>query len=530
MTSTIGGLETTNIPKETISQELPKQNVEPVRPTLDSILNGTPATTPQNTSMGTTEMSSISTPMEARPIMEEPVVEPIPSVTPVLDTPVVDTSASSNEVFGATPSVSQIESIPEIQNVNIPTPQPSLGENPNVLVSSPGETLESSISSLPNGVKAPTLDTNLNSSPSTSPIMENGSVETLDVSTLPVGEGANVEPISSMTPTPQDDFGAVPVPPVFDDGKKKKEKKERKKGDSRKTMIVVLLIILVAAIGFGVYYFLSIAKASANKASIVLKDVKLELGNTMSSTIDDYATITGYDKANCTIDLSSVDVNKVSTYKYQVTCGKVTEEGTLIVDDSIAPKVTTQDVVLLPNATLNAEDFIEKCSDASSCSYKFAEDYTGITEKVGEYEIQLVVSDNFNNESKVSAKLTVAKNAPVKYITCVSKEETLEDIPAMLVHSYRIGVDAKDNFFQAVRTSLFTYTTLEDYNQAVRNYDASLGIHGIIGTEILSDAEKSIAIKTDKTLKDMNQDVNGNLPENASILRAYLSGIGYTCN
>ena len=533
---TIGGMGTSSTPVEPSLQGNLNQSAEPVKPTLDSILNGTPVSPQINSMEGNVSSNVEPVPMEARPIVEEvpptPIISPVNSVSEV---PVVDTSASTmnNGVVQETPSIPVVETIPET-----PSPLGMTQENlvnQSMEMAAPVETLESSISAtqseVPPVVPIENIEQSAIPTQSASPTLASSSVETL--SPEPTIDNS-VSPVDTMsTPTdatPQDDFGAVPVPPVFDDGKKKKEKKERNKDDSKKTIIVVLLIILIAAIGFGVYYFLSMAKSSANQASIVLKDVKLELGNTMSSNIDDYATITGYDKNSCTIDLSSVDVNKVSSYKYQVTCGKVVQEGTIIVDDSESPKVTTQDVVLLPNATLNAEDFIEKCTDASSCSYKFAEDYTGLTEKVGEYEVQLVVSDNFNNETKVNAKLTVSRNAPVKYLTCTSKEETLEDIPATLVHSYRIGVDGKDNFFNATRTSLFTYNTLEDYNTAIRSYDASVGIHGIIGTEVLNEADKSISIKTDKTLKEMNQDLNGNLPENASVLRAYLFGIGYTCN
>jgi len=535
---TIGGMGTSSAPVEPTLQGSPNQSVEPVKPTLDSILNGTPVSQQMNSMEGNVSSNVEPVPMEARPIVEEvpptPIISPVNSVSEV---PVVDTSASTmnNGVVQETPSIPVVETIPET-----PSPLGMTQENlvnQSVEMAAPVETLESSISATQSEVPSvvPTENVEGNAVPvqPVTPVLDSSSVETLTPEPTIDNSFSSVDTMSTSTNAiPQDDFGAVPVPPVFDDGKKKKkkEKKEKNKEDGKKTIIVVLLIILIAAIGFGVYYFLSMAKASANQASIVLKDVKLELGNTMSSNISDYATITGYDKNSCTIDLSSVDVNKVSSYKYQVTCGKVVQEGTIIVDDSVAPKVATQDVVLLPNATLNAEDFIEKCVDASSCSYKFAEDYTGLTEKVGEYEVQLVVSDNFNNETKVNAKLTVSRNAPVKYLTCTSKEETLEDIPATLVHSYRIGVDGKDNFFNATRTSLFTYTTLEDYNTAIRSYDASVGIHGIIGTEVLNEADKSISIKTDKTLKDMNQDINGNLPENASVLRAYLFGIGYTCN
>ena len=522
----------------------------PIKPTLDSILNGTPVMGAQkvgeeNPAGGVTS----SIPVEARPIIEEPVNSSVSHVSPVSDTPVVDNSA--NMVNASNDSVSSIQAAPVM---------PSIPSEP-VMETIP-EPVAPTIESIDNlspvnqesVVMSPTpeiLSTNtLNSAPVSTPVVENiepmstpeavSESAILPVNATPevnpnatqmVEQPTNIETLDNPVTT-QDDFGSVPVPPVFDDGKKKekKEKKERNKKDSKKTIIVLLIFVLIAAIGFGVYYFLAMAKESASKASIVLKDVKLELGSAMSSNIDDYATITGYDKANCTLDLTNVDLNKVSTYKYIVTCGKQTQEGTIIVDDTNPPKVTANDLVLLPNAVLDPESFIEKCIDASSCSYRFAEDYSSLTEKIGEYEVQIIVSDNFNNEVTVNAKLTVSRTAPMKYLTCVSEEETLEDIPATLVHSYRIGIDANDTFYNSVRTSMFTYTTLEDYNNAIRNYDQSVGISGIVGTETFNESEKSITLKVDKTLSDMNQDLNSKLPNNANIMKSFLSGLGYTCN
>lgn len=538
VTPTLNNAQEVVIPNQASAEPVP-----PVKPTLDSILNG--GTVMNSQPIGEESMSS--TPLEAKAVSEEPVASPIMThANPTMDIPVVDNSASTiipsnTSSMNANGNVSEpvIETIPDVSTSGVSNTADQVAANSaplnqeNVSSNVPSGTLNTASVNLE--PKVETLDT----LPIQEPVLENvssaSSVQEEVVPVTPVVEqtvGIETLDNSTVPEEPKDDFGAVPVPPVFDDGKKKKkkEKKERNKEDGKKTIIVLLIIVLIAAIGFGVYYFLSMAKESASQASIVLKDMKLELGSTLSSNIDDYATITGYDKANCTLDLANVNLNKVSTYKYKVTCGKQEKEGTIIVDDSQPPKVTVNDLILTPNAALNPEDFIEKCTDASSCSYKFAEDYATLTEKLGDYEVKIIVSDDFNNEATVVAKLTVSRNAPVKYLTCTSKEENLEEIPASFVHSYRIGIDGNNTFYNAVKTSVFTYTTLEEYNSAIRGYDSAVGIHGIIGTEAFNEAEKSISIKTNKTLNEMNEDLNGNLPNNEVVIRAYLSGLGYTCN
>lgn len=538
VTPTLNNAQEVVIPNQASAELVP-----PVKPTLDSILNG--GTVMNSQPAGEESMSS--TPLEAKAISEEPIASPIMTHTNLtMDIPVVDNSASTiipsnTSSMNASGSVSEpvIETIPDVSTSGMPNTVDQVAVNSvplnqeNVSSNAPSGTLNTASANLE--PKVETLDTLSIQEPVLENVSSTSSAQEEVVPATPVVEQTvGIETLDNSTVPEElkDDFGAVPVPPVFDDGKKKKkkEKKERNKEDGKKTIIVLLIIVLIVAIGFGVYYFLSMAKESASQASIVLKDMKLELGSTLSSNIDDYATITGYNKANCTLDLANVNLNKVSTYKYKVTCGKQEKEGTIIVDDSQPPKATVNDLILTPNVALNPEDFIEKCTDASSCSYKFAEDYATLTEKLGDYEVKIIVSDDFNNEATVVAKLTVSRNAPVKYLTCTSKEENLEEIPASFVHSYRIGIDGNNTFYNAVKTSVFTYTTLEEYNSAIRGYDSTVGIHGIIGTETFNEAEKSISIKTNKTLNEMNEDLNGNLPNNEVVIRAYLSGLGYTCN
>lgn len=349
--------------------------------------------------------------------------------------------------------------------------------------------------------------------------------ETIEENTSINQESMEVNPQMQEQPTPQDDFNAVPVPPIFNE-----EEKEKKKKDSKRTLIIILIFILVIAIGFGVYYFLTTIKNNAAKISVVTKEVKLELGDALPQEIENYATISGYNKQNCTLDISKINIEKVSTYKFYVTCGTLQKEGIAIVDDTTAPKVITNDVIILPNATLKEDDFIENCIDASACTYEFASDVKDLTSTIGEYEVPILVTDNFNNETTVIAKLTVSTDAPVKYITCISKEQDIDSIYATLVDSYKIGVDATDNFYNAIRTSKFNFVDSTDYNNAVNSYNQASGINNIIGTETFDAGNQSITIKSSKTFAEMSQDLNGNLPTNINILKAYMSGLGYTCN
>lgn len=497
------GLETTVLPQvDTMVSPINSgnssinqvENSTPVMPTLDSILNP-----PEENSINSSNSA----------------LDGVGNTSIENNTAVVDDSWT-----GASPT---IESIPNnmlkeepiqpetLNTVNMANPIENLSEpvtNGETIIETSTPVVET-IETTPSQIaSAPIQPENLETS---MPSKEN-------IETLPP-ETSN----TTFTETLTDDFSQVPVPPIFEDDNKNKNKKDGKKG-----LIGVLIVILILAIGFGVYYFLSIAKDSATR-SITTKELKVELGSVLSNNVEDYATISGFNKNDCKLNLSNVNVNKVSTYKYIVTCGKENVEGTIIVDDATKPEVLTNDLVLLPNATLKAEDFIAKCFDASKCSYSFKTDVTNLTSTIGEHEVEILVSDEYNNQNVVKAKLTISSVAPVRYLKCSKKEEQLQDISATFTDSYKIGIDDKDNFFNAVRSSEFTFNTLSDYNKAVSDYKEDAGIHNIIGNTNFYEGNKLIVVKSNKTLEDMNKELNGRLPNNSNVLRAYLSGLGYIC-
>lgn len=552
---TLGNMDTL---ENGVNSTPPLEPVPPVRPTLDSILNGTSNEVPQAENSISTNETIVNEPVvEAR---EVPIVDSMPTIAQnssvisnINETPVVDPSASTKEV-----SSEPMQEVPPVQNGNVISPSivspvdSSVKSNEILTQTSHTEKVNESVNP---GSVVPTInDAVLKENVQPKPLEEkvensfvtsqNGLAESGNVDTLEV-TGDSPQPTIESVPqnmdgfiAPQDDFSKVPVPPVLDDGKPKKQKKEKKIKEPKestgsggsKTIIFLLILVLIGAIGFGVYYFLSMTKEKATSISIVTKEVRLELGSNLSTNLTDYATVTGYDTNNCTLDLTNINIQKVSTYKFSVTCGKVTQDGTIIVDDTIAPNVVANDLVLLPNSSLKVGDFIESCEDSSNCTYRFSEDIEDKLSKIGEYDIQIIASDSYNNETVVNAKLTISRNAPVRYLTCVSKEQELESIPASMVHTYRIGITSNETFFNAVRTTKFTYHSLEDYRAMVSQYDTSLGINEVVGTEIFNESGKSVTIKASKTMEEMNKELNGRLPNDANIMYAYLSGLGYTCN
>ena len=291
-----------------------------------------------------------------------------------------------------------------------------------------------------------------------------------------------------------------------------------------------MIIILIAGVGFGIYYFLFAARTNAPTATIDIKELKLELGENLSENIDDYATISGYDKNSCEIDTSEISSNKVGAYRFYVTCGENKVEGTIIIDDTTKPDVVTNEIVVLPNATIKVEDFIDSCIDASTCTYKFSDEQEVQTalKNVGEYDISIVVTDEYNNESTITAKLIVSNEAPVKYLTCTGSEKDVDEIYATLVETYKFGIDKNNNFYDAIKTSEFKFEELEDYEKIKNNYSEENGINNIIGKTTFNTSSQIISLKSNKTLEEIKTELS--IPAgDMNTIQMFMIINGYTC-
>lgn len=439
----------------------------------------------------------------------------------------------NNNLNNETPNSNELTNKPTLDNI-------LNGENTNLNNNSQNEVLEEThiepvvetLESLeqPKEELKPTietLDNNDNTASDVKPIENNNVVETEILDLEPPQSSVNDNTLNSNIPTIDNDtldFNKVPAPPVFDD----ENKKGKNSNKSKPILIVILIFILIIAIGFGVYYVLNTSK-NISKKSVTPKDVKVELGTNLSSDISSYAIITGYNEDECSIT-NNANKDKVGSYNFTVTCGKSSVDGIIIVDDTISPKVVTSPLILMPNATVLPEDFVEQCIDASKCSYEFTSDISLLTSTLGTKEVNITVSDEYNNKTTVTEILTIEDNAPARFITCQKIDEELNELNASLTDAYKIGISNVDNFISATRISEFKFKTSDAYNNAKNSYDENIGINNIKGTPIYEDNSKKVIIRSNKTLEDMNNDLDGILPENVNVLKAYMFGHDYTCN
>ena len=91
----------------------------------------------------------------------------------------------------------------------------------------------------------------------------------------------NPKPSSLETVIKSEEYNDIgKVPPNAHIEEKPKKKKS-------KALLIILVIVLIAGIGFGVYYYLGLG----NKVKLTLKNVKINIGETISTNVKDYIAI-----------------------------------------------------------------------------------------------------------------------------------------------------------------------------------------------------------------------------------------------
>lgn len=200
---------------------------------------------------------------------------------------------------------------------------------------------------------------------------------------------------------------------------------------SRKEIIFkvfITLIIVGCAVVLGIYLI------GANSLHIK-KEIKIEAGSTLSKKVSDYVTGKLNNTTEYTIKVEGLKlgevVEKTGEYKYTVKYNRQIKEGKIIVIDTKAPEVTTQDVTIGPDDDYELDDFIKSCNDYSKpckVTLKDDKDYT----EVGIYNLTLIIEDQSGNKTEKTASLTIKEGYSLKEVkesnlNIASTEPAIED-------------------------------------------------------------------------------------------------------
>lgn len=299
--------------------------------------------------------------------------------------------------------------------------------------------------------------------------------DTLDNNSINMDLNANneyIQPVvsqSTLDPIPTTfDVGDIGSIPPMDPLNNKENKPTKKK----KGLFVFLVIILILLVGGFVYYYLHISKGALSTA-VTTRDLTLQLDDNLSTDINDYATFKGTDSNNCILDTKNVNINKVGTYEYTITCGTKTYSGKITLQDTKAPEVTLKSIVKKVNDVVAPEEFVSECNETSECTYSFnnVDAVNNAMMTSGSYDIEILVTDANNNSNVVKAKLIVIDTDIKVYLNCVSNDQAIDNFDGTLANINKIGISPESQYVGIYfKTKEFTAKTEEEYNRLKNEY------------------------------------------------------------
>lgn len=276
------------------------------------------------------------------------------------------------------------------------------------------------------------------------------------------------------------------------------EKQPKKKGN--KTLFVITILVLLLAIAFGTYYVLNYTDLLSKKETITIttNNLILNVGDTLSGNIDDYATIKGTSSSNCTFNISNVDTSKEGIYKFSVTCSKLTKEGNITIIDNTELEVETQTVYHVKGDTIEAKEFIKDPVDGYTYSFVEEEAVNGILNgEAGSYTVKIKVTNDSNKETTIEGKLVISKYQIKGFVSCTAKEQSVDDMVMQKTVKLAIIEDGNNGFGSlGYDIYSFKYTKKDDYKEVKDEYltKNTVTINGITGTPEFNDDALSIKI------------------------------------
>jgi lipoprotein-anchoring transpeptidase ErfK/SrfK len=144
-------------------------------------------------------------------------------------------------------------------------------------------------------------------------------------------------------------------------------------------------------------------------------------------------------EASFVTDISSVSTNEVGEYNIDILANEIVYTTRLKIQDTIAPVVEVEDIVIYDDESVAPEDFIVSATDETSLTISFAEepDMSGDGAQI----VTILVTDQAGNITRKEAQLTVLHDTESPVITGV------RDVTVYVGNSigYTTGITVSDN-------------------------------------------------------------------------------------
>lgn len=174
----------------------------------------------------------------------------------------------------------------------------------------------------------------------------------------------------------------------------------------KRVCIIIAIVFIILVIGF-IY-------ARVNLSFNLKKNLEVEIGSEISKDVSFYVSNNVVDEDDYTLIFNEVSLDAdgkfdmVGDFNYRVRYKSITKKGVIHVVDTEAPKVELVENIVGVDEEVDPNDFLSVCDDYSMpCTVEI--DGKIDTSKAGNYDVKLIIKDQFDNERKETAKLVVKK-------------------------------------------------------------------------------------------------------------------------
>lgn len=310
---------------------------------------------------------------------------------------------------------------------------------------------------------------------------------------------------------------------------------KNKKGN--KTIFVVIVIVLLFGVGFGTYYVLNYTDLLSNKAKIEIetKNIEVNVGDTLSTNITNYANISGTDVRNCLLDTKDVDVKKEGTYTYKITCGDIYKNGKVTVIDNRELEIKTEKVYKVKGEALDVKEFIVNPNSTYNYEIVNKEEINNyLNSNVGNYQVKIKVTSG-TKVKEVEETLVILEHKIVGYLTCTSKEQNVSNSSAKktIKEKFAIAGDGKFSFGKVANEIYeFKFTDETEYSNYLAKYkaDNTIVIDNVTGKVEFDNSNLIITITNELSDTELNSRYGENTIVNYSSIKKYfIDTLGYEC-
>ena len=269
-------------------------------------------------------------------------------------------------------------------------------------------------------------------------------------------------------------------------------------------ILSVVFILLIGAGGYGVYYYFFFN----NPRNFEVKDIKIEYGSEIPSSVLNYINLTDISEPDYTLDLSNVKKD-IGTYNYTVRYGNTVKTGKITIEDTTAPVVTFKDNLKFEEgSTITKEMLVSECSDISECSYDLTSPID--TSKTGEVEASITATDNLGNKKDYPVNINIYE----KIIKIICNKNNLD------MEKKIITVSEYEAYFKSDKSLKKGKYRDIVYIKGDSNYETNKDSYKSNGY-ILDDIKKTAT-------KESDIDNISNLT-NQDDIKMHLESNGYTC-